>query len=170
MTGGGSFIHRSGCDGIDLKRVVIVRPGSLTDRLWAIDQALRSPAIVAVIAEVEHLDDRAARRLQLAAERGGGLGLLVRSLRQHGQPSWAEVQWQVRPLMESANVPHRQLELQLLRARGGRTGMRAQVQINATSGRLEPGMAVAALAQTLARKRPANRGSAGQVSGRAVAN
>lgn len=63
--------------GLDLKRIVIVRPTTLADRLWAIDQALRSPAIVAVIVEIEQLDDRAARRLQLAAESGGSLGLLI---------------------------------------------------------------------------------------------
>lgn len=142
--------------GLDLKRIVIVRPKTLADRLWAIDQALRSPAIVAVVAEVEQLDDRAARRLQLAAESGGGLGLLVRhSQRQH--PSWAEVQWLVRPMRCVAShsqappihMAHRQLQLELLRVRGGASGSRVNIQVNATNGRLEP--ATAALAKKLAR-------------------
>lgn len=143
--------------GIDLKRLVIVRPGSLAERLWAIDQALRSPAIVAVIAEVEHMDDRSARRLQLAAERGGGLGLLVRGVSSQQHPSWAEVQWRVRPLTANRSA-HRQLELELVRARGGRPGARVRVQINASHGHLEPATAATAvLARTLAQPRPTTR-------------
>ncbi len=92
--------------GLDLKRIVIVRPTTLADRLWAIDQALRSPSIVAVIAEIEQLDDHAARRLQLAAESGGSLGFLVRSS-QRQQPSWAEVQWLVRPMARAVTHPRR---------------------------------------------------------------
>lgn len=142
--------------GIDLKRLVIVRPRSLAERLWAIDQALRSPAIVAVVAEVEHMDDRAARRLQLAAERGGGLGLLVRGASSRQHPSWAEVQWHVRPLTNRS--AHRQLELQLMRVRGGRAGTSVRVQINASHGRVEPATAaMAVLARTLAQPRPATR-------------
>lgn len=149
--------------GLDLKRIVIVRPTTLADRLWAIDQALRCPSIVAVIAEIEQLDDHAARRLQLAAESGGGLGFLVRSS-QRQQPSWAEVQWLVRPLVRAASptpaapipaaiapLPHRQLQLELLRVRGGQSGSRVHIQINATNGRLEPTAAAAALARTLSR-------------------
>ena len=133
--------------GLDLQRIIIVRPATLADRLWAIDQALRSPSIVAVIAEVEQLDDRAARRLQLAAESGGSLGLLVRSISRQHHPSWAEVQWRVRPLVQTAPgsplsgssiSPHRQLQLELRRVRGGSSGSRVQLQINALNGRLEP--------------------------------
>lgn len=147
--------------GLDLKRIVIVRPTTLADRLWAIDQALRSPSIVAVIAEVEQLDDRAARRLQLAAESGGSLGLLVRNIHQRHQPSWAEVQWLVRPMPRPTNpnslaaitpTPHRPIQLELLRVRGGQSGQAVHVQVNATNGRIEPATAAtAALARTLAR-------------------
>lgn len=138
--------------GIDLKRLVIVRPRTLAERLWAIDQALRSPAIVAVIAEIEQMDDRAARRLQLAAERGGGLGLLVRRAAARQHPSWAEVQWLVRPLAQAS--AHRQLNLELVRARGGRSGASLRVQIHAQHGRIEAAPAAAALARTLAQPRP----------------
>jgi hypothetical protein len=190
--------------GLDLKRIIIVRPTTLADRLWAVDQALRSPAIAAVIAEIEQLDDRAARRLQLAAESGGGLGLLVRNIRQRHQPSWAEIQWLVRPVVQTssqssrpiaralacpthlntansnrivapvrplpasphapiaqsphmqATTPsapiHRALQLELLRVRGGHSGSRVHIQVNAVNGRLEPATAAAvALARKLAR-------------------
>jgi len=49
------------------------------DLIWAIDQALRSGAVSAVYAEIgDWLDPADARRLQLAAEAGGAVGLLVR--------------------------------------------------------------------------------------------
>ncbi len=84
--------------GIDLKKVIFVRPASDTDAVWAVDQALRTPAVAAVFAEIPRLDDQAARRMQLAAERGDGLGLLVRSASARKGPSWAEVQWLVRSM------------------------------------------------------------------------
>lgn len=83
--------------GIDLQRVVVVRPLSREDGWWGLDQALRCPAIGAVWSELpEEMDDRLARRLQLAAEEGGTLGLFVRDIRTRGRPSWADVQWLVR--------------------------------------------------------------------------
>ncbi|HEY3244366.1 MAG TPA: hypothetical protein VGM03_13555, partial [Phycisphaerae bacterium] len=67
--------------GIDLNRLWVVRPRCPADAFWAVDQALRCPAVGAVIAPLEKLDDRASRRLQLSAEAGGGLGLLLRPAR-----------------------------------------------------------------------------------------
>src|SRR5262249_27333477 len=39
----------------------------------------------------------AIRRLQVAAEQGGGQGLLVRPLRALKEPAWADVRWRVSP-------------------------------------------------------------------------
>ncbi len=84
--------------GIDLDKVVFVRPQSDVDALWAVDQSLRTPAVAAVVADVERIDDRAARRMQLAAEQGGGLALLLRPASARRGPSWADIQWLVRSL------------------------------------------------------------------------
>jgi protein ImuB len=68
--------------GIPSERMVIFRKQrghTRSDFLWAIDQALRSGAIAAVVAEIgDWLDPADGRRLQLAAEIGGAIGLLVR--------------------------------------------------------------------------------------------
>ena len=82
--------------GIDLAKVIFVRPHSQADALWAVDQALRTKTVAAVIADLERIDDRSARRLQLAAECGQSLALLLRGWQARLQPSWAEVQWLVR--------------------------------------------------------------------------
>lgn len=87
---------------IALQRVIWVRPQSMADAVWATDQALRTTAVAAVVADLDSLNERDARRLQLAAEHGGGLGLLLRSLSARRMPSWAEVQWVVRSLVPAA--------------------------------------------------------------------
>ena len=83
--------------GIDLSAMLVLRPTNEADALWALDQALRCPGVGAVWAACDRLDVRDFRRLQLAAECGGTLGLLLRPARLRGQPTWADVQWEVRP-------------------------------------------------------------------------
>jgi protein ImuA len=77
--------------GIDLNRLIVVRPQTARDELWATVQSLRSPVVAAVWATIQQIDDRAFRRLQLAAEVGHTLGLLLRPTSARGQPSWADV-------------------------------------------------------------------------------
>ncbi|HCP00518.1 MAG TPA: hypothetical protein DIT35_03415, partial [Rhodospirillaceae bacterium] len=69
-----------GLDPVDLIAVRIP-PGRdfAVTALWAMDEALRVPNIGLVCAEIEVIDLTASRRLQLAAETSGGLGLLLRS-------------------------------------------------------------------------------------------
>jgi hypothetical protein len=59
--------------------------------VWAAVQALRSPVVAAVWTMIDRLDARNFRRLQLAAEAGRTLGVLIRNASARGQPSWAEV-------------------------------------------------------------------------------
>lgn len=91
------------CHGIDLAKVIFVRPQSQADALWAVDQALRTMSVAAVVAELERIDDRSARRLQLAAESGQSLALLLRGWQARQQPSWADVQWLVRSELADSN-------------------------------------------------------------------
>jgi protein ImuA len=65
--------------GVPLGRLLVVRATRGLDALWVCEQALRSPGVAAVVAPLQRLDAGASRRLQLAAEAGGGLGLLLRS-------------------------------------------------------------------------------------------
>jgi hypothetical protein len=65
--------------GVPLDRLVVLRPQNARDAFWAVDQSLRCSAVAAVIAPLSRLDERASRRLQLAAESSGCLGLVLRS-------------------------------------------------------------------------------------------
>ncbi|MGJ0507829.1 MAG: hypothetical protein ACR652_12050 [Methylocystis sp.] len=67
--------------GLDLSRFALIRTRRPRETLWAMEEALKSPACAAVVAET-FLDARlydlsASRRLLLAARRGGALGLVA---------------------------------------------------------------------------------------------
>ena len=79
---------------------------------WAAEQALRCPAVGAVLAWPGTLDDRAVRRLQLAAESGGSCGVLYRSPAVLAQPSPAALRVHLTP--DDAG-----LRLELRKVRGG---------------------------------------------------
>jgi cell division inhibitor SulA/protein ImuA len=64
--------------GFDLSRLLVVRTGRHMDVLWAMEQALRSGTCAAVMAWSAVSDDRALRRLQLAAEQGRCWAVLFR--------------------------------------------------------------------------------------------
>src|SRR5262249_33087416 len=113
--------------GLDLFQVIFVRPQNRKDYLWALNQSLACPGVGAVLSWPQALDDRAFRGLQLAAEKGGGLGLLVRPLSARGQPTWSEVQLLVEtlPAVPSRSPLNRidtlrRLRIEILRSRGGK--------------------------------------------------
>jgi hypothetical protein len=89
--------------GIEFDRLIVLRPGNERDAFWAVDQSLRCPAVAVVIAPLTRLDDLLSRRLQLAAESSGCMGLILRSVRRRTK-SFAAVQM----LLES--VDHRAAE------------------------------------------------------------
>lgn len=74
--------------GIDLERLIVVQP---SEPDWFVTQALACPAIDAVLCWPQRVDSTMFRRWQLAAERGGSVGLLVRPHAALRAPSWADV-------------------------------------------------------------------------------
>ncbi len=75
----------------DWKWFVVVRPQNDRDEAWALDQVLRCPGVGSVLAWPRKLTERRFRQMQLAAEAGGTLGLIIRSDQARGEPSWAEM-------------------------------------------------------------------------------
>ena len=100
--------------GIDLRRLIWLRPHDEAGALWAFDQALRCRAVAAAWAWLPRLESRWFRRFQLAAESSGSLGLLLRPAHVRGQPSWAEIQLGVQPQPDSSRWRWR---VELLRCR-----------------------------------------------------
>jgi protein ImuA len=65
--------------GLDPDRLIIVHGRSDTDLFWAMEEALRSGALVGVLGEIGAAHPTALRRLQLAAESHRTMALLLRA-------------------------------------------------------------------------------------------
>ena len=117
--------------GLDPGRVVLVRASRDAEILWAMEEGLRAPGIVAVVGEVGTLPTVASRRLQLAAERSGATAFLLRRWREGNQaareralPNAAMTRWRIvalpsRPMQGEPGVGYPQWRVELLRCRGG---------------------------------------------------
>ena len=101
--------------GIELGRLLIVRPAGATEALWAAEQALASGVCAAVFLWLKGTDDRWLRRLKLAAEAGGALGVLFRPERHRFESSPASLRLAV-------SRGEHEMRLDILKVQGGRPG------------------------------------------------
>jgi cell division inhibitor SulA/protein ImuA len=101
--------------GIELKRLLVVRPTTATEALWAAEQALSSGVCAAVLLWLKGTDDRWLRRLKLAAEAGGSLGVLFRPVKHRFESSPANLR-----IVMSRGEPCARVDL--LKVQGGRPG------------------------------------------------
>ncbi|MEO3472758.1 hypothetical protein AAFN86_12890 [Roseomonas sp. CAU 1739] len=112
--------------GLSPAQLVLVRAPRGQDALWAMEETLRCPAVGAALLVAGELDLTAARRLQLAAEAGGVLGLLLRSDEDGAAPTAALTRWRIGAAPTDSRSSHDigdpTWSLDLLRCRGGRGG------------------------------------------------
>ncbi|GAB3094421.1 translesion DNA synthesis-associated protein ImuA [Lysobacter terrae] len=102
--------------GVRLGALQVIRTKTPRDALWAAEQCLRSGACEAVLCWPQQADDRALRRLQVAAETGQALGFAFRPLKAALNPSPAAL----RIAIEAS--PR---QLRVLKCRGGNPPARA---------------------------------------------
>jgi hypothetical protein len=98
--------------GINLSRMLVVRPKNSSEILWSAEQALSSGTCAAVLLWPDTLDDQASRRLQLAAEKGQSWAIAFRPLSARTEPSAAAL----RVALHSGEQGTR---LSILKSRGG---------------------------------------------------
>jgi protein ImuA len=113
--------------GLRPEQLLVVQARRDRDVLWAMEEGVKSAALVAVLGEVETLGFTASRRLQLAAEASGVTVLLVRGGdRRISTTSAAITRWKVgseRTGPAKAGAAHEtSWRLELLRCRGGAPG------------------------------------------------
>ena len=100
--------------GVDLDYLLIVQAPNAADRLWAVEQSLKSAAFGALLAWLPHERTRPEhlRRLQLAAQTAGGPAFLFRPLAAQFEPSPAPLRLLLLP------KPEQRLSVQILKRRG----------------------------------------------------
>ncbi|ALI03743.1 translesion DNA synthesis-associated protein ImuA [Pseudomonas sp. FW306-02-F02-AA] len=95
--------------GVDLRQLSIIQ-ASDREALWAAEQCLRSGSCGAVLCWPQQADDRALRRLQVAAETGQTLAFAYRSIKDAINPS---------PAALRIAIDSRPAQLRVLKCRGG---------------------------------------------------
>jgi protein ImuA len=105
---------------IDLERTLVIRPRQERQTLTALTQSLRCPAVGAALGKLEQLSSADCRRLQVAAENGGGVGFLLRPAAAVSMPSFATARLLITPLVDSASAGSaRRIQIEALKYRGG---------------------------------------------------
>lgn len=132
--------------GLAPDRVVYVEAGDDKAILACMEEGLRHGGLGAVVGEVARLPMTASRRLQLAAEGTGSIGIALRRWRRHsdasdfGAPNAAMTRWRVSVLpSEVLPVPgvgrHRWL-VELIHAKGGVDSADIELEACDETGRL----------------------------------
>jgi cell division inhibitor SulA/protein ImuA len=118
--------------GLPLERVLIIQTRDLKESLWAMEQTLRCPLFGAVLAWPASIADRNVRRLQLAAEAGGSLGILYRPPPAAQALSPAALRLRLSPLRSPLLDG---LAVEIPKMRGGRAGLQLQLSLAAGNPR-----------------------------------
>lgn len=98
--------------GIDVKKIILVNVDKPTDRVWAMEQALKSTSFGAVLCWLPQVRTEHLRRLQLAAGSGEGLVFVFRPLSAQDQSSPAPL----RLICQTA--PAGKLSVEIFKRRG----------------------------------------------------
>ncbi|MHA6685375.1 ImuA family protein [Mesorhizobium sp. A556] len=115
--------------GLPPGRVIYVEAGDEKAVLACFEEGLRHGGLGAVVAEVAKLSMTASRRLQLAAESSGAIGIAIRRWRRQtdttdfGQPTASVTRWRVSVLSSTPlpvpGVGRARWQLELIRCRAG---------------------------------------------------
>jgi protein ImuA len=110
-------------------RVIYVEAGNEKAVLACFEEGLRHGGLAAVVAEIARLSMTASRRLQLAAEGSGAIGIAIRRWRRQteaadfGQPTASVTRWRVSALPSTQlpvpGVGRARWRLELIRCRAG---------------------------------------------------
>lgn len=126
--------------GLDPAELVLVAARG-RDGLWAAEESLRCPGVASCVLVGTVADLTASRRLQLAAEAGGVLGLAVVPRTALAKPSAARTRWTIRSIPGDGATPHRVGDpcwrLELAGGRGCRPAA-WDLRWDAAAARLEP--------------------------------
>ncbi|MDH3327017.1 MAG: translesion DNA synthesis-associated protein ImuA [Gammaproteobacteria bacterium] len=100
--------------GVDIEHLVVIpKEESKAESLWAMEKILRNKSCGIAMSWPQKINDKAMRRLQLAAEEGGSLGFVFRDYQVVSSPAALRI---------SLSIINHQLQVTLLKARGASRG------------------------------------------------
>ncbi len=115
--------------GLSADRVIYVEAGDEESALACFEEGLRHGGLAGVVAEIGRLPMTSSRRLQLAAESSGTLGIAIRRWRRQrdaadfGQPTAAATRWRVSVLpsapLATPGIGRTRWLVELMRCRAG---------------------------------------------------
>ncbi|MBN9132597.1 MAG: translesion DNA synthesis-associated protein ImuA [Nitrosospira multiformis] len=108
------YMHAWEHQGIDSHRVVLVRACKPAERLWALEQGIRSAAFGAIIGWLPEASQQATRKLQILSRTAAGLVFLFRPARAQFESSAAPLRILLNPVRGHSHT----LSLYLLKRRG----------------------------------------------------
>jgi protein ImuA len=139
--------------GISAAQTLLVRPTTRHEASWAIEQCLRCPGVSATWAWVEQrIPTQVRRRWQLAAEVGGGVGIIFGPETARRDSVWVDLRLLVTP-RPGGQGETRRIQIDVLYRRGGLGGTAQVWEIDHAEGvvRLVPKVADPAAAEREAR-------------------
>jgi protein ImuA len=104
--------------GISLSQLFLLRPRTSEEELWALAECMGCKGVAVTLAQPPVLSRIVARRLQLVAERGGGIGILMRQRGAGSVHHAAATRWLVEPARGERTV--QRWKIQLIHGHGGR--------------------------------------------------
>jgi len=113
--------------GLDPDRIIFVVLPKPQEALWAMEEALRCRELVSVVCEISDPDLTATRRMQIAAEKSGVTGFLLRMNPKKTSSTSCVSRWNVRSLPSGIDkgcpgVGFPRWQLELLKVRNGMPG------------------------------------------------
>jgi hypothetical protein len=114
--------------GLPMDHLLLLRPSRKTDELWAIAECLRCKGVGACVAPIARLTRVQVRQLQLASERGGGVGILLRPASAISWPYAAATRWMVRPQPGERSI--QRCSVELIHGHGGRIGQTVFLEVH----------------------------------------
>ena len=130
----GEFHPAAACGwGVPLESLLLLRPSSVADAMWAVEQCLRCPAVGVTWFSSEQIPDRVVQRWKRAVELGGGVGVLFRPIAAGRRSSWADVRWRVEP-QPCAGAAGRVVRVELTFCRGSFAGGGVDLELHDATG------------------------------------
>ncbi|WP_407430640.1 ImuA family protein [Arcticibacter sp.] len=112
---------------VDPERIIFMDVSKEQDVLWIMEESLKCDALCAVVAEINSLNVTESRRLQLAVEKNGVTGFILRKNPRKAISNIATARWRISPLPsyneeEMPGIGFPRWNVELLKVRNGTLG------------------------------------------------